>query len=190
MKLGLPIQWRIGGALLGGGGLTSLVGSIVFQFGPTALGTVLTFAAILFEGAGVLTISFGFGSRILATWARRLLFVTGILILLEFLSSVALLFAPAGASLLVTVLFIATVAALLISAIEIARSPAVPRRVRFALMPAALYGVIDYFLLESGDGGQWWTLGILGALYAVAGVLFFVAGRRSPVDSPVESHPA
>jgi hypothetical protein len=182
MKLGLPIQWRIGGVLLVVGGALSVIGAAIFEFGPQNVGSLLTVAAAFLEGAGLLTVSFAFGSERVQPWARRLLFACGVIILIEFVFALASGVAAVVLGEISAVLFVLLAPALLIAAIAIYRGVPSGRAVRWALLPVALYEAADVVLVITGHGGEWWTLAGLGALYVLAGAVF-VAYRVRPVAS-------
>jgi hypothetical protein len=172
MKLGLPVQWRIGGVLLLVGGALSVIGAAIFAFGPEQFGSFVTVAAVFLEGAGLITVSFAFGAERVPVWARRLLFACGILLLIGLVVTLAsgidrLVLATVSA-----ILFVVLAAALLIASIAIFRGVHAGRPVRWALLPAALFEAADAILVLTGHGAQWWTLAGIGALYVLAGVVF------------------
>jgi len=183
MKLGLPVQWRIGGVMLVIGGLLGVVGAVVYNAIPGLFGTWLTVIGLFFEGAGLITVSFGFAADTIPTWTRRLLQITGALVIAEFAISVVQLVAPSVPSTISSVLFILVTAAFLISAVAIFRSPSIHGPIGWALIPAAVFEVVDYFLETSGYGGVWWIVAIFGALYVLAGVVFASRGLRSRAGS-------
>lgn len=172
--------WIVGGGLLALGGLLSVVGAVVFGVASPELGALLTVPGPLFEAAGLVTVSFGFRRPDVPGWSSRLLLATGIIVFVEFVLGLAGQVAASIPALLTTVLFIIATTALLICALAFYRALTGDGHPRWALLPAAVFGAIDYFLYVSGYGGQWWVLAILGALYVLAGVVFATTRLRSP----------
>jgi hypothetical protein len=179
MKLGLPIQWRLGGILLVVGGALSLVGAVIFNFGPQESGSLITIVGPFFEGVGLVVVSFALAAESVPRWARILLLVTGVGVIINFVVTASAAFGASIPLSVALILLVVLSAALLISAIAIYRGVPAGRPVRWALLPAAIFQAADFALYLSGYGGEWWTLAILGAMYILAGVVFAIRGPRT-----------
>ncbi len=178
MKLGLPIQRRIGGVLLVIGGALSSIGAFIFNFGPVEAGSLTTIAGSLFEGTALMTLSFAFSSGDIRRSVRGSFLVAGLVVILLSVLTISGVLAQGFPPVLSALLFVVLGIALLVGAIGLFRSSPAGNPAKWALLPAALFQTADLVLLFSGHGGQWWTLATLGALYVLAGVILATYNGR------------
>jgi hypothetical protein len=171
------------GVLLIVGGLVSAVGASVFRFGPSTTGSWLTVVGVLLEAAAFIAFAVGLGQTAGTSAGRRTLMASGILGLIFVAFFAFSESTNQGWSIPSLVSESLEVLLLLVAAIAIRASSAVVGPLSWALLPAAIWDVIDLVLFLTGIGGQWFTVVFAGIFYIVAGIAICVGVGRGVVAS-------
>lgn len=160
-------SWRSAGALFALGGILSAGGAALFASQWPAIGSWLTIAGVVFEGAGFILLGLGFRSSPLPPWGPLLFAAAGGLEI--FFVPLALMGLASRAELIV--LGVLIVIAVGVGAAATAATGAARRAVYVTLVVLAVCYLINDF------SGAPLTLGVVGAVYVVLGILLLSGSR-------------
>jgi hypothetical protein len=163
-------SWRIAGVLFALGGLLSAGGAALFASRGPGIGSWLTIAGVILEGAGFILLGIGFRRSLLPPWGPWLLVAVGAL---EFFFIPLSLIGVASRSELVAAgVLIAMVVGL--AAAATAATRASRRALSNTLAVLAVCQLINDF------SGAPVTLCLVGAVYVVLGIMLLRGARPTP----------
>lgn len=162
--------WRVAGLLFAIGGLLSAVGAALFAGQGLEVGSLLTLVGIVFEGAALILLGVGFRPSRLPSWAPWLFVAAGgLLILLAPLAATGM--ATRAVTILIGISILVLIAA---GAVATTAARAARRSLYVTLAALALFQLINAVSAAPV------TLGLVGVVYVVLGVLLLSGTRPVP----------